>query len=354
VLANEVSVAAPSGLAATITASVTAGAGASGALALMSMSKISVGILIAGMAATGAAIYEHRQLVQTESVLANVTGEYEAQAKQAAEAKSLLAKTEAALPAAQRDLRLEAEKNGSGASQSSSSGLSNGDFDFEQFLRGLAKDPAFAPLWHRHQLRQINRRFGELFLTLKLPADQLAKLRQLLIDRDEAAYDARDEAKKDGLGATATARAVTQAMGEVNSDIKTLIGADAYDQIQSEPIISGLKRTVQQQAGADLAAAGVPLSDDQLFALANIYFDVEVPGKNHSFGTLPMAAPPDTTTGLTPKNATILSQATRFLTAAQIPVLRQSLTEASEEEGYLIKSAAQGGPVFKIYGSPHP
>src|ERR1035438_5880934 len=136
-------------------------------------------------------------------------------------------------------------------------------------------------------------------------------------------------------------------MREVDSDIKALVGADVFGQIQSEPIISGFKRTVQQQAGADLAAAGVPLSDDQLFALANIYFDVEVPGKDHSFNTLPVKALPDPTTGLTPKNEAILSQATRYLTAAQIPVLRQSLAEASEEEGYLIKSAAQGGPVFR-------
>ena len=187
VLANEVSVAAPAGLAAAIATTAATGAGVSGALTLMSMSKMSVGILIAGMAATGVAIYEHRQLARSESALVKVTGEYEAQAKQAAEAKSFLAKTEAALQAAQRDLRLEAEKNRSGAVQPQASGAANANTDFEQFLWGLGKDPAFAPIWHRHQLRQINRRFGELLLTLRLPADQLAKLRQLLIDRDEAA-----------------------------------------------------------------------------------------------------------------------------------------------------------------------
>jgi hypothetical protein len=241
---------------------------------------------------------------------------------------------EAATAQADAQKELHKAQEAAKAAAPSPAGANRGIIDMYE----LRKDPAYATIWRKQELRNINRQYGEELAKLNLPPEQAAKLKQLMIDREDASMDAREAAQNSGLSSRETNQAVTQAMGEVNDEIKALVGADTFNDLQNGQLSSGMKMMIQNQVGIDLTAAGVPLSNDQTSALAQIYAGLQNPAKNPDLMTMVRGAA-DPTTGLTPMNQAILDQAAQVLSPAQLPILKQSLIDQSEQQAYFRQRA---------------
>jgi hypothetical protein len=203
----------------------------------------------------------------------------------------------------------------------------------------LRKDPAYAPIMHRQQLREISREYGDVFASLNLPPDKLAQLKNLMIDRLNAPADARDAAQNSGLNGADINQAAEQAVSGVNDDIKALVGADGYDELQAAQQTMGERNMIQLQVGVDLSAAGVPLSGSQTLALAQIYADARNPAKNPALAAATQLAA-DPAAGLAAINQAILDRATQMLSPAQLPILQQSLSDQAAQQAYFRKRAA--------------
>jgi hypothetical protein len=198
----------------------------------------------------------------------------------------------------------------------------------------MRNDPAYSALWRRMQLRRINRQYGDVLATLNLSADQLANLKNLMIDREEALLDARDASKN--LPAAESRAAIFQAEDEVNKEIDALVGPGVMSQFASTAEVYAIGRTIQSQEGMDFTAAGLPLSAEQVSALADIYANFQIPERlkgTPDFDKL-VGAPADPVTGLTPLNQALLAQAAQVLSPAQLPILRQSLIDENLQQAF--------------------
>jgi hypothetical protein len=209
-------------------------------------------------------------------------------------------------------------------------------------LSEMRKDPAYAAIWRKQQLRNIQRQYGDAFAALKLPPDQLAKLKDLLVTRNDANLDASEAAQEAGLTGRDVSLAIRNATNSVNDEIKALIGDDKFTQLQTTPQTSMAKTMLENTVAVDLEGAGQPLNSDQLASLAAIYNQTQrqpPAGAGQGWQT------PDPQTGLAPVDEALLNQASQSLTPAQLPILRDYLLEVRQQQQYMQKrlAAARGG-----------
>jgi hypothetical protein len=143
----------------------------------------------------------------------------------------------------------------------------SGNVDLTPFMK---RDPAYAALRHRVLLRAVRVTYGDL-AALNLPPDRLQKLTELLLDRCAAPQDARDAALQQGLkdGSPEYLQAVANSVNDAENDIKSFLGQSAYDQLLANENRINLASTLETTVGNYLAAAGIPLSGDQIAALAD-------------------------------------------------------------------------------------
>jgi hypothetical protein len=292
--------------------------------------------LIAVAVCGGLLVRDHSRQLENASLRATVADLTAAQDHQKEAMKALLAKDEAA--------RLEAQK---ARQQAADNAKARPGFSHPIDSNAMRNDPAFAALWRRMQLRVLYQEYGDAFSKLKLSPDQLAKLKDLMIDRVAAGLDARDAASASGLSNAESAQAFTQARDEVTAEMTALVGGDVIGQINSAGQVFVMRWNVQNLAGLDLTAAGVPLSSDQTSALAEIYADFQIPDRlkrTPDLGKL-FGAPADPITGLTPLNQAMLDQAAQVLSSAQLPIFRQSLIDENQQQAFIQRqqAAAQAG-----------
>jgi hypothetical protein len=206
----------------------------------------------------------------------------------------------------------------------------------------MRKDPAYAAIWRKQQLRSVQRQYGDALAALKLPPDQLAKLKDLLVARIDANLDASEAAQDEGLSGREVGLAIRDSISAVNDEIKGLIGDDAFSRLQTTPQTSMAKTMLENTVAVDLEGAGVPLTPDQLTSLAAIYNQtMRRPGA----GALPGWQSPDPQTGLAPADEALLNQAGQTLSPAQLPTLRDYLLEVRQQQQYMQKrmAAARSG-----------
>ncbi len=209
-------------------------------------------------------------------------------------------------------------------------------------LSEMRKDPAYAAIWRKQQLRNIQRQYGDAFAALKLPPDQLAKLKDLLVARNDANLDASEAAQEEGLAGRDVSLAIRNATNGVNDEIKALIGDDGFAQLQTTPQTSLAKTMLENTVAVDLEGAGLPLTPDQLTSLAAIYNQtMRHPGTGGFQGW----QTPDPQTGLAPADDALLNQAGQSLSPAQVPILRDYLLELRQQQSYMQKrlAGARGG-----------
>jgi hypothetical protein len=173
----------------------------------------------------------------------------------------------------------------------------------------LVKDPAYARLHRQNLLNSLKRQYGDL-RSLNLPADQLQRLEDLLIDRNSTLGDAREAAAQAGLknGSPEYAKAVSDASNEDDDQIKALIGQGGLQGLQDTASLNGAKLRLQFTLGQSLGASGMPLSGDQLSALADIQVksqNAPADSRDDVFGTAASQV-------LTPDQYTMYSQNIAF------------------------------------------
>jgi hypothetical protein len=135
----------------------------------------------------------------------------------------------------------------------------------------LVKDPEYTRIHRQGQLRYLKRQYGDL-KALNLPADQQQKLTDLLLDRNSTLNDAREAANQAGLkfGTTDFSKALADATKDDDDQIKSLLGPAGYQQLQDASSLNTARTQLQVIIGSSLNAAGTPLTNDQVLALAGI------------------------------------------------------------------------------------
>jgi hypothetical protein len=197
------------------------------------------------------------------------------------------------------------------------------DVDPRDHLDGRRDDPGYAFVWHRQQQRIIERQYGDAIAALGLTESASARLKELLTARREAVVDARDAALQAGLAGPEVNLAVEQSVDACTEEIKQLVGSDAYyGQIELAPTVSACKSLLENTVGLDLAAKGNPLTNAQLYALAQNYVEA-TDGPDPSGGS----PAPDAATGLTPRYQALLDRVSGGLNPAQAASVRDFLVE---------------------------
>jgi len=209
----------------------------------------------------------------------------------------------------------------------------------EDHFRSLRKDPIFAALWHKRQLRNVQRLFGDSIAAMNLPAGDVAKLRELLIARTNAQVDSRDVSREAGLSPEQANLAVAQATDELNAEIKALIGDDNFVALQKPPA-SLFKPMIENSVGLDLAMAGFPLTSTQTKLLAQSFSPMFTPRPLRNAGN----QTPDPETGLTPFYQIMLDQVAPALSTDQIPAVKDYLVERMQEQVYATNAVPVAAP----------
>jgi hypothetical protein len=137
----------------------------------------------------------------------------------------------------------------------------------------LMRDPAYARIHRQIILNFIRRQYGDL-KSLNLPADQEQKLENLLIDKNSVPRDTDEAAQQAGMNINSPefTKAVGAAYKDVDDQIKALLGPSGYQQLQDAANESVDRMSIASSIGQSLALAGMPLSNDQLIALADARF----------------------------------------------------------------------------------
>lgn len=322
-LAGQSVVAAPPGLASVIastalTAAATAGAGSGTALGLfklMTTTKASMGVLGAVcLLSIGTALFEARQAREATDAIA---------AAHAASARTIQG-LQARLSAAERSLAVPPSTSAPQPAPRPTGKVSAGPRQDDP-----NEDPAFAPLRRKNLLRVIQQQYGYAFAQLNLPPGDLAKLKQLLLARMEARFDANALAAEAGFSGREVETAQHQAEDSVTDEIKALVGDTGYAALQASFKASQYAPLIAGSVGYDLDAAGVPLMPRQTVALAQ-FFATHDPSADQAAA----AQVPDPQTGLTPYYQSLLDQLSATLTPDQIPVMKDYFLELEQQAQY--------------------
>lgn len=179
--------------------------------------------------------------------------------------------------------------------------------------------------------RALAARYSELFRSLNLPADQLEKLQNLLVDRSTARMDVMAAARSQGLNTrsdfNAVNQLVTQTEAEIDAGIRQTLGETGYAQYQEYERTLPQRGTVNQLE-EQLSYTSTPLTREQSAALLSI-----LSANSDS---------PDNASGRSSRRGfrsgqptitdTIINQSLGVLAAPQISALRQLQQEQRAQE----------------------
>jgi RNA polymerase sigma factor (sigma-70 family) len=190
----------------------------------------------------------------------------------------------------------------------------------------LMKDPEYAAVWRKRQLRTVLKQYGDALSGLNLPSEKLAKLKDLMVLETEIDEDAKDAASAAGLTGENLRKAVRQARNGVHEEIRALLGDQATTQLAREALAGPHKRQIEDTFAIDLKVSGIALSPEQVTALALGFRDVVRTFEPKDR----LADPPDLRTGLTPVQQALLDRYAQHLTPAQLQVTRTFFIEESK------------------------
>jgi hypothetical protein len=200
------------------------------------------------------------------------------------------------------------------------------EVDADDHQDGRKDAPGYALAWHNQQRRIIERQYGHAIASLDLPDTKADKLIDLLTARREAIVDGREAAQQMGIVGPEANVAVRQSVEADTEEIKQLVGSEAYfGTLELAPTISSCKALLESSVGSELAAAGNPLSTDQLYLLAADYV-----GAVYSPAASEGPQDPDSTTGLTPQYQAFLDKISTRLTPDQVSAFHSFMVKQSQ------------------------
>jgi hypothetical protein len=138
-------------------------------------------------------------------------------------------------------------------------------------------NPQFQRLMAVQQKAGLDARYAPLFKKLSLPPGQIDQLKTLLVEKQMALVDVMSAARAQGVTDRQQVRALAaQTVGEIDNNIRTLIGADGLQQLQQ------FERTAPQRALVDqlatrLSYTSSPLTPQQSEQLVQILADNAAP-----------------------------------------------------------------------------
>ena len=190
---------------------------------------------------------------------------------------------------------------------------------FDRGRRGpnVMDDPEVQKLMAVQRKANLDARYAALFRMLKLPPDQLDKLKNLLVDHGNAMSDVMAAARgQDGQRGNPAMlqKLVAEAQAEINAAIRETLGEVGYAQFRDyERTLP--QRTVAQQLEQRLSYSSTPLSADQSAQLVQIL----------SASSAALNANPATRATPFPVSITdtAINQALGVLAAPQIEALRE-------------------------------
>jgi hypothetical protein len=190
-------------------------------------------------------------------------------------------------------------------------------------ISDIIKDhPEYAALYERQMRRNVDREYGNGLSTLNLAPDQLSQLKSLLTEREMGNIDAQRAAETAGLvqGSPEWQAAMTQASQDVEGQIQALLGSNADGMLDQLRARIGIQNNVQNNYAPDFSDAGLPMTPEQAGGLINAMADANYSGKDTSTRPANYNVP-DPTTGLSPHDDRIISNATPVLSPAQLQLL---------------------------------
>ncbi|HWA08873.1 MAG TPA: hypothetical protein VG838_05330 [Opitutaceae bacterium] len=196
-------------------------------------------------------------------------------------------------------------------------------------IADVMKDhPEYVPLYVKQMRRNVDRMYGDGLDTLNLPPDQLARLKDLLTEKQMNNVDAQGAADAAGLvrDSPEWKEAMKQAAQETEQQIAAIVGPNANSTLDILQARGNFQVQVESNYKMDFVNAGVPLSSEQSSALVQALSDTNYGGRDLS--TRPAGYnDPDPVTGITPHEARIIDLASHSLTPAQLEIVKADLVE---------------------------
>ncbi|EIQ01406.1 hypothetical protein OpiT1DRAFT_05982 [Opitutaceae bacterium TAV1] len=152
-------------------------------------------------------------------------------------------------------------------------GFRRGPGNFGARMTELMKDPEFAEAMRLRQRADLDRRYAGLFKELNLPADKLNALKDLMIERQNAAMDVFATAQSQGLNPRENREELRQLVqstqSEVDASIKAALGDAAYSQYENYNATQPQRGTVNR-ISESLSYSNAPLTSSQAQQLVTI------------------------------------------------------------------------------------
>ncbi len=165
--------------------------------------------------------------------------------------------------------RVQAEKDVAQLSQAAAAppATGGGDQDVRTVhLSDVAKEhPEYAAILGRQARRDMIQQYGAGLDSLHLPPDQLAKFKDLLVERRLSGDDAIQAARAAGLeqGSPAWRTAVKQATDAVDKEMSDMLGTESAPVLQKLQLQSGYSNQIRYNYAPDFTEAGVALTPEQ-------------------------------------------------------------------------------------------
>jgi len=226
--------------------------------------------------------------------------------------------------AAALEAQLRAEKQAAQPAQNSAkSPASDGAVKVVHISDIIKEHPEYAEIQARQARRGIYQQYGAGFDSLNLQPAQVTKLKDLLVERNQTAADARQAAIAAGLeqGTPAYWAAIKQATDAVDQEMTTALGTDGGAIVQKLQAASGARNQIMYNYAPDFDEAGASLTTDQ-----NRGLEQAISASRKLDGIAASARQgyfqSDPATGLSPSDNRLIEAAAQVLSPAQLQILK--------------------------------
>jgi hypothetical protein len=196
----------------------------------------------------------------------------------------------------------------------------------------LANNPEAAKLFAIQQRGQLDLMYGALFKKLNLSAADLAKFKNLLLEKQNAARDVLSAARAQGLNPRQNGQEIgtliAQANSEVDNSIRAAIGDAAFSQYQQFEQTAP-QRNLVSQLDQRLSNTSNPLNEAQSNQLIDLLAANSAASGNGNVGFGPPGGPGSRGARITDE-AIVSSQA--VLAPDQVAMLQQIQTEQQAQQ----------------------
>ncbi len=146
----------------------------------------------------------------------------------------------------------------------------------------IKEHPEFAAVWAAQQRRNVFRQFGPALAKLNLPPEQLARLKDLLVEREMSSRDAQQSAEAAGLkqGSQGWRDATAQAAAAAEQDITALMGMDGTQFVRRLQAQANFQNQVEYTYAPDFADGGAALNPEQAHGLAQAMSEANYAGRS--------------------------------------------------------------------------